>query len=107
MLPQDVINCSNISSCDLQRHLLGESTDGNSDEDDKCIDQKVAFPVVVDLQQPLLQPTLDAHPAPDNCSHRAALTTIASAPAPVVDEFYNIAGKALHPNSIIQKVESG
>ena len=50
---RDVINYSNISSYDLQRHVLGESTDGDSDEDNEGVDQGVAFHAVADPQQPL------------------------------------------------------
>ena len=48
-----VINCSDISSCDSQRRMLGESTDGDSDEDDRGVDQGVTLPVAADLQRPL------------------------------------------------------
>ena len=100
---KDLMNCSNISSCDLQRHLLGESTNGDSIENDKGVNQGVAFPTTTNPQQPLPQPTLDARPAPDAPS----LTAAAFVSALVVEEFYNASEKALHPDTIIPKVESG
>ena len=43
---RNVINSSHISSCDSQRYLLGESTDGDSDEDNEGVDQGVSLPTV-------------------------------------------------------------
>ena len=100
-------NYNDISSCDSQRHLLGESTDGDSNEDDEGVDQGVAFLAAIDPQQPLPQPTLDAQLALDVHSRPAILIAAASTPALVVDEFYNATRKALHPNTIIPKVELG
>ena len=55
-----MINCSDISSCDSQRRLLGESTDGNSDEDDAGVDQGVTLPATADLQRSLPESIIDA-----------------------------------------------
>ena len=88
-----VINCSDISSCDLQKRLLEESTNGDSNEDDEDVNQGMALPIVANPQQPLPESTLDARPPPDDHSCRAAVNVAADVPTPVVDEFYNAAEK--------------
>ena len=47
---RNMINCSDISSCHSQRHLLGKSNDRDSDENDEDFDQGVSFPAVANLQ---------------------------------------------------------
>ena len=100
-----VINCSDISSCDSQRPLLRESSDGDSDEDEGGVDQGVTLPTVEDLQWPLPESILVAHPPDDDHSRPVAANAGADVRAPVEDEFYNAAGKAPHPNAVIPKVE--
>ena len=100
-----LINCSDISSCGSPRPLLGESTDGDSDEDERGVDQGVTLPVAKDLQRP--ESVLVARPPADDQSHPIAANDGADVRAPVEDEFYNAAGKAPYPNSVIPKVESG
>ena len=100
-----LINCSDISSCDSQRPLLGESTDGDSDQDENGMDQGVTLPTAEDLQR--LESVLVARPPVDDQSRPIAVNAKADVRAPVEDEFYNAAGKAPHPDSVIPKVESG
>ena len=102
-----MINCSNISSCDSQRSLLGESTDGDSDEDDGGVDQGVTLHAAADLQSPLAESIIDARPPSDDHSCPTASNAGADVRALVEDEFYNSAGKAPRPDAIIPKVESG
>ena len=80
-----MINCSNISSCDSQRRLLGESTDGDSNEDDGGVDQGVTLPATADLQRPLPESIIVAQPPADDHSHHAAANAGADVPAPVED----------------------
>ena len=100
-----LINCSDISSCGLPRPLLGESTDGDSDQDKRGVDQGVTLPAAEDLQRP--ESVLIARPPADDQSRPIATNAGADVHAPVEDEFYNAAGKAPHPDSVIPKVESG
>ena len=100
-----LINCSDISSCGSPRPLLGESTDGDSDQDERSVDQGVTLPVAEDLQRH--ESVLVARPAADDQSCPIAANAKADVRAPVDDEFYNAAGKAPHPDSVIPKVESG
>ena len=101
-----MINCKDISSCDLQRCLLGESTNGDSDEDGKDVDQGIALPAAANLQHPMLESMLDARPPPNDHSHRVAVIAAIDVLAPLVDKFYNVAGKAPHPDAVIPKIES-
>ena len=102
-----VINCSNMSSCDSQRRLLGESMDGDSDEDDGGVDQGVTLPAGANLQRPLAESIIVARPPVDDLSRSAATNAGADVPSPVEDEFYNAARKAPHLDAVIPKVESG
>ena len=111
-----MINCSDMSSCDSQRHLLGESCDGDSNEDDEGVDQGITLhaatksqqplPTATNPQQPLPESTLDARP-PNDHSCSAASNAAANVLALIVDKFYNAIGKTPHPDTIIPKVESG
>ena len=100
-----LINCSDVSSCGSPRPLLGESADGDSDQDERGMDQGVTLLAAEDLQRPEL--VLVAHPPTDHQSRPIATNAGADVRAPVEDEFYNAAGKAPHPDSVIPKVESG
>ena len=100
-----LINCNNISSCGSPRPLLGESIDGDSDQDERGVDQGVTMPAVEDLQRP--KSVLVARPPADDQSRPIAANAGADVRTPVEDEFYNAAGKAPQPDSIIPKVESG
>ena len=100
-----LINCSDISSCDSQRPLLGESTDGDSDQDERGMDQGVTLPASEDLQR--LESDLVARPPADDQSRPIVANAGADVHAPVKDEFYNAVEKAPHPDSVIPKVESG
>ena len=40
-----VINCSDISLCDSERHVLRDSTYKDSDDDDVRVDQGVSLPI--------------------------------------------------------------
>ena len=59
-----LINCSNISSCGLPRPLLRESIDGDSDQDERGMDQGVTLPAAEDLQRP--ESVLVARPPADD-----------------------------------------
>ena len=95
----EVINYSDVESCDIQRHLLGDSTDGNSDDDDIGVNNGVTLPAT--------HPSAGGGPIPSLDFVLTASTEAAPLSTPVVDEFYNAAGKAPHPEAIIPKTESG
>ena len=98
-LEVEVINCSDVKSCDMQRHLLGDSTDGDSNDNDVEVDSGVALPATHPLAGGGPAPVLDCVPT--------ASTDAARLSTPAADEFYNTAGKAPHPDAIIPKTESG
>ena len=79
--------------------MLGDSTDGDSDDDDVGVNSGVTLPATHPLAGGGLAPALDS--IPTTSTKAAPLST------PAVDEFYNAAGKALHPEAIIPKTESG
>ena len=95
----EVINCSNVESCDMQRHLLGDSTDGDSDDNNVGVNSGVALRATHPSPSGGLAPALD-------CVSTAS-TDAAGVSTPAVDEFYNAARKAPHPDAIIPKTESG
>ena len=95
----EVINYSDVESCDMQRHLLGDSTDGNSDDNNVGMNNGVALPAT--------HPSAGGGPAPALDCVPTASTDAACLSTPAADEFYNAAGKAPHPNAIIPKTESG
>ena len=95
----EVINCSDVESCDIKRHLLGDSSDGDSDEDDIGVNNGVALPATHPSAGGGLAPSLDCVPTASNDAARLS--------TPVADEFYNAARKVPHPNAIIPKTESG
>ena len=102
-----MINCSNIESCHLKRHMLGNSTDGDSNDNDEGVDQGIPMRVAVEPQLPMPNPTLDAKPPPVFDSSRDASIVAAPLSTPVIDKFYNNARKALHLEAIIPKKELG
>ena len=68
------------------------------------MDQGVTLPAAEDLQRH--ESVLVARPAANDQSCPIAANAKADVCAPVDDEFYNAAGKAPHPDSVIPKVES-
>ena len=95
----EMINCSDVESCDFKRHLLGDSSDGDSDEDDVGINSGVALPAT--------HPSAGGGPAPSLDCVPTASTDAARLSTPAANEFYNAVGKAPHPDAIIPKTESG
>ena len=88
-----VINVSDIESYGTGRHLLGDSSD--SDDDDEGVSHGIEIPSA-------LEPCpMEVH-APSVASTGADPVS-----APVEDDFYNAAGKAPHPDAIVPKQESG
>ena len=87
-----VINVSDIESYGTKPHLLGDSSDSDDDDEGVSYGVEISF-------APEPRPMEDA---PSGASTGAGLVS-----APVEDDFYNAAGKALHPDSIIPKQESG
>ena len=101
-----VINCSDIDSCDSKR-LLGDSTDEDSDGDDVGVDKGVQLPVAPTPGLNVVDPALASPTASVVGSLPLASTVAASSSIRAMDEFYNAAGKAPHPESIVPKQESG
>ena len=102
----EVINCSNIDSCN-SKGLLGDSTNEDSDDNDDGVNEGVPLPVA---PAPELN-AVDSALAPPTASNVGSLppasTIAASSSIPTMDEFYNATRKAPHPESIIPKQESG
>ena len=101
-----VINYSDIDSCDSKR-LLGDSTDEDSDGDDVGVDKGVQLPAAPALGLNVVDPALAPPTTFVVGSLPPASTVAASSSIPAMDEFYNAAGKAPHPESIVPKQESG
>ena len=103
----EVINCSDIDSCDSKRRLLGDSTDEDSDDNDDDVNKGVPLPTAPAPELDIVDPTLAPRSASIVGSLHPASTIAASSSIPAVDEFYNAAGKVSHPKSITPKQESG
>ena len=102
----EVINCSNIDSCN-SKELLGDSTDKESDDDNDGVNKGVPLPAAPAPELNVVDPTLAPPTAFDVGSLPPASTVAASSSIPAIDEFYNATGKAPHPESIIPKHKSG
>ena len=88
-----VINVSDVESYDSTRHLLGDLSD--SDDDDEGISHGVEMPSATEP----LPMEVDAP--------SAASTGAGSGSAPAKDNFYNTAGKAPHLDAVVPRQESG
>ena len=97
-----VINCSDIDSCDSKR-LLRDSTDEDSDGDDVGVDKGVQLPTAPVPRLNVVDPALVPPTASVVGSLPPASTVAASSSILAMDEFYNAAGKAPHPESIVRK----
>ena len=97
-----VINCSDIDSCNSKR-LLGDSTDEDSNGDNVGVDKGVQLPAAPAPGLNVVDPALAPPTASVVGSLPLASTVAASSSIPAMDEFYNTAGKALHPESIVPK----
>ena len=90
-----VINVSDVEFYGLECWLTGDSTDEDNDNDDEGITQRVEMPSASDRRAIEVD-------APSAASTKAGLvSTLAE------DKFYNATGKALHPDVIVPKRESG
>ena len=90
-----VINVSDVESYGTGRHLLGDSSDGDNDDDDEGVSHGVEMP-----SAPEPRPMEVDAPS-------AALTGAGPTSAPAEDDFYNVVGKAPHLDAIVPKQESG
>ena len=88
-----VINVSDVESYGTGRQLLGDFSD--SDDDDEWVSHR-------DEISSAPEPRLMEVDAPSSALIGAGLSS-----APAKADFYNVAGKAPHPNSIVPKRESG
>ena len=95
----EVINCSDVESYNIEKHLLGDSIDGDNDDDDVGVNSSVPMPAT--------HPSAGGGPTPALDFVPTASTDAAPLSTPAVDEFYNAVGKAPHPDAIISKTESG
>ena len=87
-----VINVSDVESYGRKPHLLRDSSD--SDDDDEGVSHGVEI-------SSALEPRPMEVDAPSGASTGAGQSS-----APAEDDFYNAAGKAPHPDSIVLKQES-
>ena len=90
-----VINISDVESYGSERRLLEDSSDEDNDDDDEGVTHGIEMPSASKCR------------AMEVDAPSAALTGAGLASAPAVDDFYNAAGKALHPDTIVSKQESG
>ena len=88
-----VINVSDVESYGTGRHLLGDSSDSN--DDDEGVSYGIEMPS-----------TLDPHPMEVDAPSAASIGADPMS-APAEDDFYNAAGKAPHPDAIVPKQKSG
>ena len=103
----EVINYSDIESCDSKRRLLGDSTDKDSDDDNDNVNEGVPLPAALEPKLDIVDSALDPPSTPVVGFLPPASIVVASSSTPRVDEFYNAVGKAPHPKAIIPKQESG
>ena len=101
----EVINCSDIDSCD-SKGLLGDSIDEDSDDNDDGVNEGVPLPAAPVPELNTVDQALAPPSVYDVGSLPPASTIAASSSIPTMDEFYNAAGKEPHPESIIPKQES-
>ena len=88
-----VINVSDIESYGTGRHLLGDSLDSNNNNEG--VSHGVEMPSA-------------SKPRPMEVDAPSAASTGAGPlSAPAEDDFYNVVGKAPHPDAIVVKHESG
>ena len=90
-----VINVSDIESYDLERRLLGDSSDGDSDDDDEGVMHGVEMPSAPEPRPMEVDASSTASTGADPSSALAE------------DDFYNAAGKAPHLDTIVPKQELG
>ena len=103
--PIDILNLRDVESDD-GKHLIGDLSD-KSDHDDEGVDQGISVPAppmatiapsVDSLQSPIVPPM----------TGESAMQQLQNLAEPVEDDtFCNAVGKALHPDAIVPKVESG
>ena len=72
-----MINCSDVESCDFERHLLGDSTDGDRDDGDVGVNSGVSLPAI--------HPSACGGPAHALDSFPTASTDAAPLSTPTVD----------------------
>ena len=86
-----VIKVSDIESYGSEQRLLGYSLDEDSDDDDEGVTHEVEMPSALVCR------------AMEVDAPSATSTGADPASAPAVDDFYNAAGKAPHPDAIVHK----
>ena len=83
--------------------MLGDSIDEDSNDDDDGVNEGVPLSVAPAPELNIVDPALAPTTASDVGSLPSASTVATSSSIPAMDEFYNAAGKAPHPESIIPK----
>ena len=89
-----VIKVSDVESYGLERRLIGDSMDEDSNNDNKGVTQGVE------------RPSAPERHAIEMDAPSTTLTKAGSVSIPATNEFYNEAGRAPHPDAIIPKPES-
>ena len=103
--PIDIVNLSDIESDD-EKHLIGDSLD-ESNHDDEGVDQGISVPTP---PMATIAPLVDSSQSPTvlPMTGESAMQQLQNLAKPVEgDTFRNAAGKALHPDAIVSKAESG
>ena len=107
-MQKEVINYSDVESCNSKKYLLGDSTDRESDDDDLDVEQGVVIPTHAQPHH-LLPTAVGNVDAPFSMMVGApaiALSGAGPSTSASVDEFYYAAGKAPHPDVVIPKMKS-
>ena len=87
--------------------MLGDSTNGDTDDDDEGVDQGVPLSSASQHHCLAPKPTEDPYMTPIADVAPSLSTAAVSLSIPIVDEFYNVAGKAPHLEAIVSKKELG
>ena len=90
-----VINVSDVESYGSERRLIGDSTDEDSDNDNKRVTHRVEMPSAPERR------------AVEVDAFSTTSTEAGPTSAPAEDNFYNSTRKAPHPDTIVSKQKSG
>ena len=99
----EVINSRDIESSNSKRQMLGDSTNGYTNDNNEGIDQRVPLPMVLEPHMPTINPTLDVPCAFVLDVSPTSSIDVVSLSTPTLDEFYKIAKKVPHFEAIILK----
>ena len=91
----DVIKCSNIDSCDSKRHMLGDLTNGNNDDNREGVNHNVVILAIASSDIPTTRFLLVAPPTTTVEAATTLSTNAAHFSTIRVDKYNNVARKRL------------